>query len=213
MQCQNCDQPILGYGKIYCGSSCAQTVNNKKRPKKFHGACGVCGGPVKSKINKFCSYACMGTAHKRRPKLPKITVESKVCLGCSENRLASEYSPHNTARDSLQPRCKSCRTTETVTRHRQLVEKLGDKAPEYMRTQSLKRYYGMTHEAYLEMIKAQEGNCLICGKPPVKFVVDHSHDTGKVRGLLCSKCNLGIGHFEDLPSRLREAADYLERTS
>ena len=62
------------------------------------------------------------------------------------------------------------------------------------------------------MHDAQGGLCAICGrKQPEKWLaVDHDHETGVIRGLLCSRCNSGLGQFKDNPDRLRLAADYLE---
>jgi len=73
----------------------------------------------------------------------------------------------------------------------------------------------MTPEQYDAMLVAQGGGCAICGtKEPGRkkgvFAVDHDHITGKVRALLCTNCNIGIGNLGDDPVRLRTAADYLE---
>lgn len=84
----------------------------------------------------------------------------------------------------------------------------------------LKSNFGITQERYDEMFKAQGGVCLICGKPetsmsnvgrPKALAVDHDHKTGEVRGLLCNKCNAGIGHFDDNESLLLKAIRYLTR--
>jgi len=76
----------------------------------------------------------------------------------------------------------------------------------------LKTNYGITIEDYDEMVEAQEGRCLICIEPTDKLVVDHDHETGKVRGLLCSACNTGIGHLKDSTERLFSAIDYLTKS-
>jgi hypothetical protein len=61
------------------------------------------------------------------------------------------------------------------------------------------------------MFAQQDGKCAICKLiSKQKLCVDHDHSTGKVRGLLCKKCNWGIGLFGDKPNFLRTAADYLE---
>ena len=74
------------------------------------------------------------------------------------------------------------------------------------------RKYGLVQEDYDFMFYEQGGMCKLCGFK-AKFrnlSVDHDHKTLKVRGLLCSECNLGLGKFKDDPAVLREAARYLE---
>jgi hypothetical protein len=79
------------------------------------------------------------------------------------------------------------------------------------RNSSLINNFGITLEQYKDMLSLQNGLCAICGKSPEKLVVDHSHETGKVRGLLCSNCNVGLGLFGDSQEILNSAADYLEK--
>ena len=76
----------------------------------------------------------------------------------------------------------------------------------------LKRSYGLTTEDLERMTAEQGGRCASCGD--VKALhVDHCHRSGKVRGLLCSLCNVGIGFFRDDPERLKAAIAYLNRSS
>jgi hypothetical protein len=74
--------------------------------------------------------------------------------------------------------------------------------------------YNITQEQYNELFYKQNGNCAICGKnqSELKKVlsVDHNHITGKVRGLLCSKCNFGIGNLNDDINMLTQAIIYLK---
>lgn len=74
--------------------------------------------------------------------------------------------------------------------------------------QRLKRY-GLIPERYEELLQAQDGRCAICRQTPETFMIDHDHKTGRVRGLLCPGCNLGLGHFKDDPDRLLAAKEYL----
>lgn len=75
------------------------------------------------------------------------------------------------------------------------------------------RLYGMEAEAVKTMWERQGRRCAICRlKVGISFHVDHCHDTGAVRGLLCSKCNTGLGLFADEPERLRAAIEYIERS-
>lgn len=83
----------------------------------------------------------------------------------------------------------------------------------------LLRKYGITTEDYDRMLAEQGGGCAVCGATPTEqkakyrtfLHVDHCHDTGAVRGLLCGEHNLLIGRFNDDPALLRKAADYIER--
>ena len=83
------------------------------------------------------------------------------------------------------------------------------------RSEYICRGYGLTLDKYHQMVKKQGGGCAICGSKQAKtarngrFCIDHDHDTGKVRGLLCAPCNRGIGLLGDNPDRLKSAAEYL----
>lgn len=84
------------------------------------------------------------------------------------------------------------------------------------RIDSRYRRYGITDDEYQQRLKEQNNLCAICGtdtpgRQHSSFHVDHCHVTGKVRGLLCDKCNRGLGFFNDNPEALRNAADYLEK--
>ena len=64
----------------------------------------------------------------------------------------------------------------------------------------IKLLYNLSHEDWLKMWEAQNGKCAICGKiftKPSDACVDHNHETDEVRGLLCNKCNVGIGFFKE----------------
>lgn len=81
------------------------------------------------------------------------------------------------------------------------------------RADNLKYEYGITVEQRDAMYAGQEGRCALCLKPAASkdLVVDHNHNTGRVRGLLHHACNAGLGFFRDCPERLLLAALYLER--
>lgn len=86
--------------------------------------------------------------------------------------------------------------------------------PEYKRKRKnteLKCYFGITIEDYDRMLKEQNGSCAICETKPLKLCVDHCHATGKVRGLLCNDCNLGIGKLKDNIKTLQNAISYLSK--
>jgi Recombination endonuclease VII len=110
--------------------------------------------------------------------------------------------------------------------NRNKIKAYGDarrKSDEYKSTRplverkNLLRKYGLTLETFDAMLAAQGGCCAICGsdKPYGKgrFHVDHCHDTGVVRGILCHPCNTSIGTLGDNPERLEKAAAYLRKNS
>ena len=81
--------------------------------------------------------------------------------------------------------------------------------------QHLKRCYGLTLNEYNEMLKEQDHKCATCGTTEAggkhgKFMVDHSHNTGKVRGLLCKSCNIALGEIKDNRQTLLNMVEYLE---
>lgn len=76
--------------------------------------------------------------------------------------------------------------------------------------------YGMTRAEIAALLVSQDGKCAICGVGDAggrhgNFHVDHDHETGRVRGMLCHSCNIALGHFKDDPSVLQSAIDYLHR--
>lgn len=90
--------------------------------------------------------------------------------------------------------------------------------PEQYRRQQwvarLRRVYGMTPEDYALMLAEQGGVCAVCREPEVivkTMPVDHDHDTGVVRGILCTPCNTTLGKMKEDPERLRALADYIEK--
>lgn len=92
--------------------------------------------------------------------------------------------------------------------------------PEKNKDSCLRRNYGITSEDYKRMFALQGGLCAICYKPSTtlgrhgkieNLAVDHCHATGKVRGLLCSKCNRGLGLFNDDIPRIESAIAYIKR--
>ncbi len=80
------------------------------------------------------------------------------------------------------------------------------------------RKHGLTEADMQRLLEAQDGRCGICRRKPADvkggyLCVDHDHETGQVRGLLCSLCNLGIGNLDDDLERVLAAAEYLRRAA
>lgn len=139
--------------------------------------------------------------------------KTKICTSCKKDLPLESFYKDKRVKDRRYAKCRSCcneynRTTYSPKLHKEI---------------RLKREYGITLEEYEMILKFQDGVCKICSMPErakygnghvsgkiANLAVDHDHKTGKVRGLLCSRCNRGIGYFEDSPERLLAAAKYLE---
>jgi len=80
-----------------------------------------------------------------------------------------------------------------------------------LKSKELFKKYGITLEQYKVMLDSQNGQCKICHKSEVLYV-DHCHETGKVRGLLCNTCNMGLGHLGDDLTILQSAVQYLQES-
>ena len=83
----------------------------------------------------------------------------------------------------------------------------------YAREHALKSKYGMTLEDYDQLLEEQGGGCAVCGATKSlgrdTLNVDHCHTTGKIRGILCSECNMALGLLGDDPERIRKLEEYL----
>ena len=110
----------------------------------------------------------------------------------------------------LRANCAECR--------RVMEKERRNRNPQHAKVQrlgTLLKQYDMTAEDYDAMFKTQRGVCLICsrtqpGNGHVRLVVDHDHATGRVRGLLCNNCNIGLANFRDDPTLLASAIKYLD---
>ena len=87
---------------------------------------------------------------------------------------------------------------------------------DYKRNDHLKRRYGITLDQWNEMFEDQKGCCAICKRHQSeinkRLAVDHNHDTGEVRKLLCTNCNTALGLFYDNQDILLNAVEYLRST-
>jgi hypothetical protein len=162
----------------------------------------------------------------------------KRCKHCGKTRPLDDFYGDPKAKDGRRPECKACNLAAKAARNaanpqanrdrvkrwqRENPEKYRAKQQQYIdsgqkkawdRKSYLKRKYGITLEQYEAMLEAQGGVCKICGKPRPDdrtLHVDHDHETGEIRGLLCFRCNNALGDFEEQYELFQKAADYLDR--
>lgn len=123
------------------------------------------------------------------------TINNKKCKQCHKSQPVSEFHKAKATRDGFHAMCKNCRKGMHLSGH-------------------LQRYYNLTVEDYNLLRFAQQYKCKICGTHEAqntyqRLHVDHDHITGKVRGLLCDRCNRGIGCFRDNPDIMYHAIKYI----
>lgn len=141
-----------------------------------------------------------------RPKLcPTCEQTHKWCGSCATALPTSRFHVVNSTRTGFRKECIACTREHRIRRHRA--------NPLAARDAEMRRKYGITREDWIAMHEAQGGLCAICRRKPESWPglhVDHCHETGKVRALLCGPCNTSLGGFQDDPDLLRAAALYVE---
>jgi hypothetical protein len=149
----------------------------------------------------------------------------KKCGG-TERYLSGNNGCVECAKRNSQMRWKSGKTQEWVEKNRDIVNSSNKKrynslSHEEKKLRIRKQHvatYGLTLEQYDMMLEKQNGVCAICGKGGShshhkNLCIDHDHETGEVRGLLCDLCNKGIGCLKDDLDLLKSAVLYLEKYS
>lgn len=129
---------------------------------------------------------------------------TKICRLCKEEKLPFDFYSHSNTSDKLRSECKVCWNKASLKYHHQNKDILAPKKKAYY----FKSRYNLTLEELEIMKETQRSSCAIC-KEKYRLVVDHSHTDGRVRKLLCDKCNQGLGSFKDNPDLLLEASNYL----
>jgi len=147
-------------------------------------------------------------------------METKTCFKCGESKPLDRFGKwSNTGGkySGIQGFCKDCYNKERRERE---IKKFGseqamiDHKNLMTRKHKLKRTYGLEWEDYISMFEEQDYKCKICSCELVTVgnfaCVDHCHTTGRIRGILCQKCNRGIGQLNDDIELLKLAVQYLE---
>lgn len=178
-----------------------------------------------------------GTKPNLRPYSRRAPHEMGVCQDCQVLLNDDNWSPSMRGETGLRPRhiCRKCwcarqrryasqkpreqRNAEQRARRRRRVASWSEQRKRKERRRNyngwLKRQYGITIEDYDALYKKQKGKCAICRSREPKgkggFHVDHCHQTGVVRGLLCTHCNMFLGLVKDDVAVLRRAIRYVKK--
>lgn len=109
--------------------------------------------------------------------------------------------------------CKTCYDQKYQKDNNKTVNarkrKWAKENPDRIRAQRLRHRYGIEQDRYQAILNAQDGLCKICNEASATDV-DHNHETGEVRGILCGDCNRALGLFKEKPEALERAIMYLE---
>ena len=142
-----------------------------------------------------------------RPKPPNAGKgRKKRCSACKGMKTLREFHRNNTKPGGYQSQCRVC----VNAKQKAWYERSGKT---HMRTQQLRKDFGLSADEYAALVSVQGGRCAICGDAPggarPHLSVDHDHTTGVIRALLCLRCNVGLGQFKEDPLRLASAIAYL----
>jgi len=188
------------YNKVCCGCKVSKTpthfYNNSSTDDGLAFYCKECELSNK-KVNRELKKPSLQEARDFRDYLEQRG-DLFQCSRCKDWKTAGNY---NFRRETTKPKlntsaCKSCSN---------------DRLRE--------RKFGLSPSDYYNMLESQGNKCLLCGltyegcleRYNKSLVVDHCHQTGNVRGLLCPNCNSGLGVFEDNIDALRRAVEYVEK--
>ncbi len=189
---------------------------------------------IKSGLQSHCKECQTKDREKLKNTIKEIT-EYKICIKCLIKKSKNEFYTSSTSKDNLSRYCKICdRDIKTKYRknnkeriknyskkyresHKQQIKE-STTTQEYKKQnkeRSLKYLYNLDIKKYNDILILQNNSCKICNISfqKTKICVDHDHLTGKIRGLLCRKCNTGIGLFNDSIILLNKATIYLSQIS
>ena len=140
-------------------------------------------------------------------------MEVKRCRICGRELPVSCFYKRGDSLNRYRGECKECHSKKSKVYYKE--HKAEHRA--VSRRYAMKKHYGMTEDDFNALYESQGGKCAICGKPLNKVGgardqvahIDHDHETGKVRGILCRLCNIGLGSFRDSLELMDKAKAYL----
>jgi hypothetical protein len=203
---------------------CACGTNKMVRTSQLHSCRGQC---------RKCHVKDLVARNRvRRTFVPSEPNEPKTCARCKSDKPRRDFGAGKRHSDGLYPWCRSCASayqndrwrarpleerralTAAAAGRRNANEEARRKFLTNHQLYTLRGRYGIDTQTLLTLLERQGGVCAICKQAPGPgrrrgLVVDHDHQTGVVRGLLCNGCNTGLGNFQDSAELLLEASMYL----
>ena len=213
MNCEHCGATFeeSNRAKRFCSERCRKSADRKRyKEKKLHTTqqrryketglrpherhCKACGAKFTAKHNSeaYCSKPCRD-------------------VGYEKNKLASKEAARERYYASKQPYRLKCAWCESSFESKGKVKYCSDQCRRESATHNARlNTYGLSREEYEALAKRSGGLCEICQEKEAQHI-DHCHDTGVVRGLLCQQCNHGLGNFQDRVALLNRASEYLSK--
>ena len=176
-----------------------QYVIKVKNKYRYYVNCKcICGKIIKKRTDTIQTRRKYSCGCIKRPKKSHVLNGKQICSSCNKDKDISEYFKRSRSPDGIGRYCITC-----------------------TRKKVLEKSYGISLEEYESMLNKQDKSCKCCGtkdpngwatskKKKFSFVVDHCHKTGKIRGLLCNSCNIGIGGLQDSSEGVLKAYNYLK---
>lgn len=151
---------------------------------------------------------------------------SKICSKCNIEQPISSFHKKSSGLMGVKAECKTCCSKwqsdhyyKPEIKNKRIKRQSSDAYQLYIRKFRLRTKYGISLEQYKVMLTAQDNCCNICkttipgGRSAKYFAIDHCHITGKIRQLLCSRCNLVLGYVKDNQILLHQMIEYLIKHS
>jgi len=158
--------------------------------------CGIVFKPAIRSSIKYCSDQCR---NRFGYNLNKSADSTRICSKCGETKNVVDFRVNKitaSGQKRYRGECKACNS-------------------KYSWEVKLEKVFNITPEYYYELLQLQNNCCAICDikmeETNKRLIVDHDHETGLVRGLLCDSCNLGIGKLKDSEELLMKAVNYIEK--
>ena len=203
-------------------------------PDKLCPKCGVVKTPEQfyksakrpDGLSSYCRQCQVTDSKSRYSPHPRWRAPEgqKWCPGCESIKPLDAFGNNRNNPDGKQNYCKPCAVARVTasrqkdpTAHRRSSKNWREANPERHKDLNARWRYGVENGTYVNMLVEQSGRCAICdtedpGPRLKRFHIDHCHGTGTVRGLLCSKCNQGIGLLNHDEELLKRAIAYLKQS-
>lgn len=237
IECPSCleSKPIEAFGKAsWRKSGISYRCRKCSSQSTLHWARN---NPDKVRSASQRAYKKWREKHPLVERPPLLNSDGRLCRTCNNRKPDSAFGKDPRSKNGRAWRCKECAKAAHLKWRDANREHVRDvargssrksranapaKAREAARNIRIKKKYGLTPTDLDAMIASQDGACGICRRS-IRFTgdrvdeaaahIDHNHDTGRVRGLLCSTCNTALGKFKDSVAVLSSAIEYLRRHS